>query len=372
MDTFLRFVLLFFVALVANFSVTTPIVEPKESFIPQETLGKKSTEITQEKEVAPNSQISETEKNLEIPTTLSKEAPEKQDTVTTTIVLPKKNIVDFEAINTKTRESLVNIICFAKGGGISPITGSGVFVSEKGVILTNAHVGQYFLLDNFIDCFIRTGSPAVAKYRASLLYISKRWLTENSKSIVTENPKGTGENDYALLLVSGVVSNSPLPSVFPSLEMELATEPQKGETVLIAGYAAGFLGGLTIENSLSILSTINSIANIFTFKETTTDLLSINGSIISQKGSSGGAVVNQEGKLSGIIATATQESETDKRELRAITTTHINRSFSEESGESLQLFFSQNLLVKTGVFRDSEFPSLQKILLDEIAKKAGN
>ena len=242
----------------------------------------------------------------------------------------------------------------------------------KGVILTNAHIGQYFLLGNLVDCFIRTGSPATTKYRASLLYISKRWVNENSKSIITENPKGTGENDYALLLVTETTNSSQLPGVFPYLEMELSNEPKQNDTVLVAGYAAGFLGGLTIENNLSVLSTINNIAGVFTFKETTVDLMSIEGSIVSQKGASGGAVVNDGGKLFGIIATATQELETGKRELRAITTNHVNRSFSEEVEESIPLFFSKNLQEKMAYFMSFELPLLQKILFDEIAGQSTN
>src|SRR3989344_2224120 len=72
-----------------------------------------------------------------------------------------------EQINANARAALVNVLCVTKiGGPFAPISGSGVIVDSRGVVLTNAHVGQFFLLRDFrergfIDCVVRTGSPAV-------------------------------------------------------------------------------------------------------------------------------------------------------------------------------------------------------------------
>ena len=53
--------------------------------------------------------------------------------------------VSFSKINEVTRDAIVNIFCTTKSGGsFKPITGSGVVIDKRGIILTNAHVAQYF------------------------------------------------------------------------------------------------------------------------------------------------------------------------------------------------------------------------------------
>src|SRR3989344_7756180 len=66
-----------------------------------------------------------------------------------------------EVINDETRAALVNILCTPQTG-INGISGSGVVIDSRGVILTNAHVGQYFLLRDYltpgnITCTVRIG-----------------------------------------------------------------------------------------------------------------------------------------------------------------------------------------------------------------------
>ncbi|MBY0293848.1 hypothetical protein K2Q08_00780, partial [Patescibacteria group bacterium] len=54
-------------------------------------------------------------------------------------------------VNDSARASLVNIFCLTKSGGyLYPISGSGVMITKNGIILTNAHVGQYFLLRDYL------------------------------------------------------------------------------------------------------------------------------------------------------------------------------------------------------------------------------
>src|SRR3990167_446782 len=55
------------------------------------------------------------------------------------------------------RSALVNIICYAPSGSrLRSISGSGIIVDQKGIILTNAHIAQHFLLaDRGVPCMIR-------------------------------------------------------------------------------------------------------------------------------------------------------------------------------------------------------------------------
>ena len=70
-----------------------------------------------------------------------------------------------DAVNSAARAALVNILCTSRGS-VRPISGSGVIIDSRGVILTNAHVAQYVLLAENpainLSCVIRTGSPAAA------------------------------------------------------------------------------------------------------------------------------------------------------------------------------------------------------------------
>lgn len=299
------------------------------------------------------------------------------------VILPPPSLIPLEELNAKTRLALVNVLCTAKWSGpFSPITGSGIIIDPKGVILTNAHVAQYYLLKDyltkdFLDCAIRTGSPASPTYKADLIFISPSWIKNNYKNITSTDPYGTGENDLALLLIkSKIIPTDNLPPVFPFVAPDYNEESVSVKTpVLLAGYPAGFLGGIAIQKDLWPVSAGVSILDIFTYSEKPSyniDVFSIGGSVVAQKGSSGGAVVSQKsGKLLGIIVTSTEASETSGRDLRAISIAHISRTLNTELGFSLADFLSANKSEVEAVsqsFQEVVAPSLTKILTDELDK----
>jgi hypothetical protein len=272
---------------------------------------------------------------------------------------------------------LVNIICTTGSGGtLNPITGSGVIIDDRGVILTNAHIGQFFLLRDFptkdnIECTIRTGSPAYPHYKAELLYISKKWIEDNGKNITSTNPMGTGENDFALLFITGSVNqNESLPASFPYIVPninELTESEISTDSYVVAGYPAGFLGGIAVQKDLFLTSANVTAKQIFTFKEKTIDVISLGGSAVAQKGASGGALVRQKDKkLVGIVVTTTEEKTTGERDLRAITTTHINRSLKDSIGKTLPEFLTGNLSQKVLEFKVGTFQILKSILINAI------
>jgi len=264
----------------------------------------------------------------------------------------------------------VNIICTTKQGGLlNPITGSGIIIDEGGVILTNAHIAQYYLLrdyivEDYLDCTIRTGSPAVNTYKAELLFISSTWIRDNFQKISESNPKGTGENDFALLLITDVTKpQATLPSTFSYVIPDLRDmEPEVGDSAIVAGYPAGFLGGTSIQKELYAVTTIANIMEVFTFDQNTLDLFSVGGNIAAQKGSSGGGILGREGGLLGIVVTASNAAQTDDRDLRAITLSHINRSLKKETGISLNNYLLGGLLGKSLQFRAIVAPNLTILL----------
>ncbi len=283
--------------------------------------------------------------------------------------------LSWNEINEKTRAALVNIICTTKrGGSFNPVSGSGVIIDPRGVILTNAHVAEYFLLkdylvQNFVECLIRTGAPATNSYRARLLYIAPQWIEKNAAKLTEEEATGTGENDFALLLIQESTRlDTPLPSLFPALAVdwraETLAETGKEKYALVAGYPAGFLGGIAIQRDLNPVSSVAQTGNIFSFvNDRSPDLLEVFGSPLSQEGSSGGAVVGQDGRLIGIIATASVGKTTSERTLHAITPHHIERGFAARNNFLLQEFLAESDLAHLAdEFNKNVAPQLKKIL----------
>ena len=284
--------------------------------------------------------------------------------------------ISFSKINDITRKALVNVFCTTKSGGsFRPITGSGVAIDSRGVILTNAHVAQYFLIkdylvEDFVDCVIRVDSPAKHMYKAKLIFISPSWIKNNTDNIIQSSPKGTGEDDYALLLITERTDSSKtLPDSFSFLEpLYNSASIDIGDDVLLAAYPAGFLSGISISRDLYISSAVTKIMEVFTFKDGTLDLFSIGGSVVAQQGSSGGAVVDTDNKLLGIIVTSSTADTTSERDLRAITIAHINRSFVKDTGFDLQTLFSSNIEAEANAFNENIAPELTQLLIDELEK----
>jgi hypothetical protein len=240
------------------------------------------------------------------------------------------------------RAALVNIICDAPAGSaIHSISGSGIFIDTKGIILTNAHIGQYSLLsDRGVSCTIRSGSPATDKYNAALIYISPLWLRANPDVLTQTNPSGTGEYDFAFLAVTKSATVNPLPSSFPSLP--LATMPPAALTpVVIASYGAQFLESSQIASNLSPTIVFGSVKDVFTFVKNTVDVIALGGSAAAQEGSSGGGVANAFGSLVGIITTSTISGATDTRSLDAITSSYIRSEYATEMGSALDLLLAE-------------------------------
>lgn len=277
--------------------------------------------------------------------------------------------------NEVVRKAVVNILCRAQNQAITGASGSGVIIDPQGIILTNAHLAQYFLLQDYptknsIVCSIRTGSPAYPLFRAEVLFISPQWIQDNAAMINDQNPTGTGQNDYALLRITGRIDGTPLQENFPFLPLEEDEEVSIIDApIVIAGYPAGFLGSIAIERDLYLYSSISTIKDIYTFsQDNTKDMISIGGTIIAQKGASGGAVSSKDGTLLGVIVTTTISSTTEARDLRAITTGHIQRSFKKEEGASLQTLLKSDIAGSAKNFNDRIAPILQSILVREIER----
>lgn len=276
-----------------------------------------------------------------------------------------------EAINDSVRSVLVNIFC-SSNGAIRPISGSGVIIDPRGVILTNAHVAQYVLLAASpsinLSCTVRTGSPAHPAWKADVLYIPEIWVASHAHEISAGQAViGTGEHDYALLFIGASVDGTALTESFSYLPIDSREAIGfLGDEVLVAGYPAEFLGGLAAESNLYAASSATTIKRLLTFGSGSVDLLSLGGVIEAQSGSSGGAVANPWGKLIGLITTTSSGVTTAERDLHALSLSYIARDFAVQKGQSLEAFLSGNVLEKTIAFNATQTPGLLKLYFDHL------
>ena len=268
----------------------------------------------------------------------------------------------FSAINDSTRAALVNILC-TSAGAIRPISGSGVIIDSRGIILTNAHVAQYVLLAQSdavnLSCTIRTGSPARAAWKAEVLYIPPVWVSQhisdfNAGQAVT----GTGEHDYAFLLVSDTLDGTPLPKHFSYLPTDTREAIGfLGDEVIVAGYPAEFLG-VAAEYSLYPLASATTIKQLLTFGSGAVDLISVGSVIEAQSGSSGGAITNPWGRLIGVITTTSAGATVDQRELRALSLSYVDRDLKTQAGVSLEGLLSGSVSDTAASFNATIAPTM--------------
>lgn len=299
-----------------------------------------------------------------VPTTPT---PEPSEEETPSVIPSVDESLSAEAL---LRGSIVNIICIP-GGGLRGTSGTGVIIDPRGIILTVAHVGQQFLLVDYPEegagnCYIRTGSPAKNAYTANLIYISREWLRDNPTVFLESRPKGTGENDYALLTISGSLTGSTLPRSFTYIPLSSPfTDVDVGDRVGVGSYGAEFLTSSEVRSSLYPSISFAPVNDVYTFERTTEDVISVLAGPAAQEGSSGGAVINGDNELVGLISTRTVKPDLSMRELQAISVDHIRRSFREDMGENLDVYLSDNTLVSlVAKFRNSAISLLEDLTIE--------
>jgi len=281
----------------------------------------------------------------------------------------------FKEVNERARSALVNIICAPRIAHplLKSISGSGVIIDSRGIILTNAHLGQYLLLRDYqtkdsIVCTARSGSPARNRHEIELLFISPSWIAANSRDFKEENPTGTGEFDFAILKIKRPEAGAePPPDSFPYLRPDTTENTVKvGDELLLAGYPTEFLSAASIERDLFAASSVVKIAEIFTFEEQTADLIALSGNILAQKGSSGGGAVTAKGDLVGIFVTSTDGETTSNRTLRAITIPYISRALKRDWDKTLDEFLDADWETEATRFNEKIRPKLQELLYQKL------
>ncbi len=301
--------------------------------------------------------------------TTTQEQTAGRDTVTRIQNPYSASALSFDAVNSIGRAALVNILCIPHTGNLHAISGSGVVIDPRGVILTNAHVAQYVLLSEDprlgLRCVVHSGSPAQAHWIPTVLYIPPVWVQEHAADISYARPKGTGEHDYALLLVTDSFDGSPLsfPALTPDTREGIAF---LDDQILAAGYPAEFIGGLAAQNDLYAVSSMTTVKQLLTFSTGSIDVLSLGGIIEAQSGSSGGAVLNAWARLVGVITTTSEGDTTADRDLRAVTLSYVDRDLLTQTGHNLASILSANVVSEALDFNTVAAPTLIDLLEAQI------
>lgn len=253
------------------------------------------------------------------------------------LVLPLGADAKTAPTETPLEKATVNVFCRMKVGGATfQTTGTGSFVDSRGIIITNAHVAQYFLLASSTNaksknrCSIRTGSPAKEAYHAELLYMPLSWTEQYQGKVSTKTEgKGSGASDFALLYIT----DAKLGTVFPALPLNTVTTPNM--PVSIAGYPADKLDFDGVKSKLKRIVASSTVTEIRSFTKPNQDILLVAPSKAGHKGVSGGPVVDTSGALVGIATTIGGDKNKDLVSLRALTTNNIDRTIRAETGFSL-------------------------------------
>lgn len=259
-------------------------------------------------------------------------------------------------------ESIVNIVCLQVTDKYKRrISGTGFFISSRGVILTNAHLGQFLLLVGLEDfgkttCSATTGKDNAPTYNVKLLYISPTWLIEHANLITDPSPRGTGENDFALLFVQQKDNQEEVTGNFPHLPPHTGqlTNNLKDDTVILVGYPkedGAKIGKRTVATT--------TVTNLYTFGSGFADIMSLDSSPLGYTGASGGPVIDHTVRSIAVITT----KESGTTILNAITIEHIDRSIKEETGNDLITTLQGNLDHRATIFNETISPILQQILI---------
>ena len=266
-------------------------------------------------------------------------------------VVPSSVIPSRDSSNFNIQSVVVNIICAEKTRTHTKLSsGSGVIISPSGVVLTNAHVAFPFLKtkqfdDDTYSCSVRPENIPNYGYNAELVYFPVNWLETNRNIMNNPSPMGTGENDYAILIITTPTGPTPRTPTFTHASINISTNDLVPNIeVVAAGYPGTNSGVFEIDSTPGLRIAQTYIVDFFTFSGRTYDILQTGPNVVAQRGSSGGGIF-KENVLYGLIVTTNTNA--GGSYINALTIPYIKRDFENTTGINFTEFvFSSHELLK--------------------------
>lgn len=234
------------------------------------------------------------------------------------------------------QNAVVNIMCLEKTKSYTRLsTGSGVIVSPSGIVLTNAHVAFPFLQtkqfdDDTYSCSIRPENIPNYGYNAELVYFPLDWLRRNKFIMSDPSPVGTGEKDYAFLIITTPLGPTPKSPTFAHASTNVnLSSLQTNTEVIAAGYPGLNSGVFEIDSSPGLQIAKTYIVDFFTFSGRTYDVLQTGTNNVAKRGSSGGGIFKED-RLYGLIVTTNSNGQGSY--INALTIPYIKRDFENDTG----------------------------------------
>ncbi|MDP3727185.1 MAG: serine protease [bacterium] len=207
---------------------------------------------------------------------------------------------------------------------------SGVIVNDRGLVLTNAHVGETVRTSGVENCRARHGNPAEEFAGIQIVFIA-------DTSIKISGTDDVPQRDIAFLRLIDPAE----PFATASIGVGFV---ERGTTLLTLGYPSEFLAGInTAAHSNLVFSSlrIDGYADVDGNPASAEAYVS-NGGIALQQGSSGTALFTPDGEVVGLIFATTRGATTADREGLALTTPYMDKILRLETGEGLLEFIESH------------------------------